>query len=198
MASLTAALSSGGYKGNQNLVRSGYKHVYTQWEMDEYERCQNDVVYFAKNYIKIVNVDKGLMNFELWPYQENLLRSFSENRFVICKFPRQTGKTSCVVAWILHFIIFNKNVNVAILANKGATAREILSRLQLAYEWLPKFLQPGATIWNKGNIELGNGSKVLSAATSSDAVRGYSFNLIFFDEFAFIPTNVAEEFFNSV
>jgi len=197
MASV-ASLSGGGYKGNQNLVRAGYKHVYTQWEMDEYERCRDDVVYFAKNYIKIVNVDKGLMNFELWPYQENLLRHFSDNRFVICKFPRQTGKTSCVVAWILHYIIFTKNVNVAILANKGATAREILSRLQLAYEWLPKFLQPGADVWNKGDIRLGNGSKVLSAATSSDAVRGYSFNLIFFDEFAFIPSNVAEEFFNSV
>lgn len=193
-----ASLSSGGYKGNQNLVRSGYNHVYTQREIDEWVKCRDDVVYFAKKYIKIVNIDKGLMNFELWPYQENLLRHFTDNRFVICKFPRQTGKTSCVVAWILHYIIFNKNVNVAILANKGATAREILGRLQLAYEWLPKFLQPGASIWNKGNIELGNGSKVLSAATSSDAVRGYSFNLIFFDEFAFIPNNVAEEFFNSV
>lgn len=187
-----------GYKGNQNLVKSGYIHPFTQKEQDEFKRCRDDVVYFAKNYIKIVNVDRGLMNFELWPYQENLLKTFTDNRFVICKFPRQTGKTSCVVAWILHYILFNKNVNVAILANKGATAREILGRLQLAYEWLPKWLQSGATIWNKGNIELANGSKVLSAATSSDAVRGYTFNLIFFDEFAFIPNNVAEEFFNSV
>lgn len=189
---------SGGYKGNQNLVRSGYVHVYSQKELDEFQKCRDDVVYFAKNYIKIVNVDRGLINFELWPYQENLLRSFADNRFVICKFPRQTGKTSCVVAYILWYILFNKNVNVAILANKGATAREILGRLQLAYEYLPKWLQQGATVWNKGNIELGNGSKVLSAATSSDAVRGYSFNLIFFDEFAFIPNNVAEDFFNSV
>lgn len=187
-----------GYKGNQNLIKAGYVHQYTQWEKDEYRKCRDDVVYFAKNYVKIVNVDHGLMNFQLWPYQEKLLNHFTDNRFVICKFPRQTGKTSCVVAWILHYIIFTKSVNVAILANKGATAREILSRLQLAYEWLPKWLQPGATIWNKGNIELANGSKVLSAATSSDAVRGYTFNLIFFDEFAFIPTNVAEQFFNSV
>ncbi len=187
-----------GYKGNQNLVKAGYIHPYTQWEQDEFEKCRDDVAYFAKTYIKIVNVDKGLMSFDLWPYQEDLLNTFSDNRFVICKFPRQTGKTSCVVAWILHYILFNKNVNVAILANKGATAREILGRLQLAYEWLPKWLQQGATIWNKGNIELANGSKVLSAATSSDAVRGYTFNLIFFDEFAFIPNNVAEQFFNSV
>ena len=119
---------SGGYKGNQNLVRSGYVHVYSQKELDEFQKCRDDVVYFAKNYIKIVNVDRGLINFELWPYQENLLRSFANNRFVICKFPRQTGKTSCVVAYILWYILFNKNVNVAILANKGATAREILGR----------------------------------------------------------------------
>lgn len=198
VTSINASKQLTGYKGNSNLVKAGYIHPFTQQQLDELVKCRDDVVYFAKNYIKIVNVDRGLMNFELWPYQENLLRHFSDNRFVICKFPRQTGKTSCVVAWLLHYILFNKNVNVAILANKGSTAREILSRLQLAYEWLPKWLQQGATVWNKGNIELANGSKVLSAATSSSAVRGYSFNVIFFDEFAFIPNNVAEEFFNSV
>lgn len=198
ITSLNTNKQNVGYKGNSNLVKAGYIHPFTQEQQDELIKCKNDVVYFAKKYIKIVNVDRGLINFELWPYQEKLLRNFTDNRFVICKFPRQTGKTSCVVAWLLHYILFNKNVNVAILANKGSTAREILGRLQLAYEWLPKWLQQGATVWNKGNIELANGSKVLSAATSSDAVRGYSFNCIFFDEFAFIPNNVAEEFFNSV
>jgi hypothetical protein len=198
VTSINANKQTIGYKGNSNLVKAGYIHPFTQQQLDELVKCRDDVVYFAKNYIKIVNVDRGLMNFELWPYQEQLLRHFTDNRFVICKFPRQTGKTSCVVAWLLHYILFNKNVNVAILANKGSTAREILSRLQLAYEWLPKWLQQGASVWNKGNIELANGSKVISAATSSSAVRGYSFNVIFFDEFAFIPNNVAEEFFNSV
>jgi hypothetical protein len=198
VTNINANKQTSGYKGNANLVKAGYIHPFTQEQLDELIKCKNDVVYFAKNYIKIVNVDRGLINFELWPYQEQLLNHFTDNRFVICKFPRQTGKTSCVVAWLLHYILFNKNANVAILANKGSTAREILSRLQLAYEWLPKWLQQGATVWNKGNIELANGSKVLSAATSSSAVRGYSFNIIFFDEFAFIPNNVAEEFFTSV
>ena len=89
-------------------------------------------------------------------------------------------------------------MNVAILANKAATARDILSRLQLAYEHLPKWLQQGILSWNKGSLELENGSRIVAASTSSSAVRGGSYNMIFLDEFAFVPTNIAEEFFSSV
>ena len=128
----------------------------------------------------------------------NMVDKIHENRFVIAKMPRQSGKSTTVVAYLLHFILFNPTVNVAILANKLATARELLGRLKLAYEYLPKWLQQGIVEWNKGNIVLENGSKVLASATSSSAVRGGSFNMIFLDEFAYVFQNVADEFFSSV
>jgi phage terminase large subunit-like protein len=103
-----------------------------------------------------------------------------------------------MVSFLLHYILFNQNMSVAILANKLATARELLGRLKLAYEYLPIWLQQGVVEWNKGSIVLENGSKVLAAATSSSAVRGGSFNCIMLDEFAYVPQNVAEEFFSSV
>jgi hypothetical protein len=134
----------------------------------------------------------------MYPYQKDMIHKFTDNRFVICKMPRQTGKSTTIIAFLLHYILFNESVNVAVLANKGAVARELLSRLQLAYEHLPKWLQQGAVVWNKGNIEVENGSKVIAAATSSSAVRGSSFNIIFLDEFAHVPQNIAEQFFTSV
>jgi Terminase large subunit, T4likevirus-type, N-terminal/Terminase RNaseH-like domain len=147
--------------------------------------------------MKIINVDRGLMPFEMWDFQENMLKTFHENRFAICKLPRQTGKTTTSVAYMLHYILFNENVNVAVLANKAPTAREILGRLQLAFEYLPLFLKQGVVEWNKGSIELGNGSKIRADSTSGSSVRGSSFNLIFLDEFAFVPNNIAEAFFAS-
>ena len=146
----------------------------------------------------IVNIDKGLMKFELWPFQEELIKGLEEHRFCIVKCPRQSGKSQTSLAYMLHYILFNDQKNVAILANKGATARELLGRLQMAYEKLPMFLQQGVSEWNKGSVFLENGSRILASSTSSSAIRGYSFNLIFLDEFAFIQQNMAEEFFNSV
>ena len=148
--------------------------------------------------MKIISLDKGLVPFELYDFQEEMVRTIHTNRFVIAKLPRQSGKSTVVTAYILHYILFNQSVNVAILANKLSTARELLSRLKLAYEYLPKWLQQGVLEWNKGSIQLENGSKVLASATSSSAVRGGSFNMIFLDEFAYVPQNVAEEFFSSV
>jgi hypothetical protein len=112
--------------------------------------------------------------------------------------PRQTGKSTTVVSYLLHYAIFNDNVNIAILANKASTARDLLSRLQTAYENLPKWLQQGILAWNKGSMELENGSKILAASTSASAVRGGSYNIIFLDEFAFIPNHIADQFFASV
>ena len=143
-------------------------------------------------------MDKGLVKFDLWDFQEDMINKFHDERFVICKMPRQTGKSTTIISYLLHYILFNPEVNVAVLANKGAVARELLSRLQLAYEHLPKFLQQGVTVWNKGNIELENGSKILASATSGSAVRGSSFNIIFLDEFAHVPNTIAESFFTSV
>lgn len=190
-------MASKGYNNNPNLPRSDYKHTFTQKEVDEFIKCANDPVYFATTYMKIINVDKGLMPFEMWDFQKDMLQSFHEERFSICKLPRQVGKTTTSVAYLLHSVLFNENYNVAILANKSATAREIMGRLQLAFEYLPRFLQQGVVEWNKGSIELSNGSRAIADSTSGSSVRGRSFNIIFLDEFAFVPNNIAEAFFMS-
>ena len=172
------------YLGNKNLKSSGVPVEYTQDEIQEYIKCAKDLSYFIKTYVRIVNVDKGLINFDLWPFQEEMVHKFEDNRFTICKLPRQVGKTTTVAAYILWKILFTEQYSVAILANKMAQAREILGRIQTAYEWLPKWLQQGVVEWNKGNIVLENGSEILASATSSSAIRGTSQNLIYLDEFA--------------
>jgi len=186
------------YRDNPLLKKAGVKVEYTQEQVDEYIKCSKDPVYFAKNYVKIVNVDEGLINFRMWKFQEKMLNLFKDNRFVITKCPRQVGKTTTTVAYMLWATIFTDSQNCAVLANKGSLARDILSKYQLAYENLPMWLQQGIVTWNKGNVELENGSKIVAASTSSSAIRGGSFNIVFLDEFAFVPNNIAEEFFNSV
>ena len=188
---------SKGYNNNPNLPKEDYRHAFTQQEIDEFVKCANDPVYFAITYMRIINVDHGLMPFRMWDFQKDMLNTFHENRFSICKLPRQVGKTTTSVAFLLHYILFNENVNVAILANKSATAREIMGRLQLAFEYLPRFLQQGVKEWNKGSIELANGSRAIADSTSGSSVRGRSFNVVFLDEFAFVPNNIAEAFFMS-
>ena len=186
------------YLGNPNLKNVGQKINWTEKNLEEYMLCKENPEHFIETYVRIVHVDKGLVPFDMYPFQKDMIHKFSDNRFVICKMPRQTGKSTTIISFLLHYVLFNESVNVAILANKGAVARELLSRLQLAYEHLPKWLQQGAVVWNKGNIEIENGSKVIAAATSSSAVRGSSFNIIFLDEFAHVPQNIAEQFFTSV
>ena len=186
------------YRDNILLKKVGVKVEYTQEQVEEYIKCSKDPIYFAKNYIKIVNVDEGLINFKMWKFQEQMLKLFANNRFVITKCPRQVGKTTTTVAYMLWETIFKDSQNCAVLANKGSLARDILAKYQLAYENLPMWLQQGVVTWNKGNVELENGSKIIAASTSSSAIRGGSFNIVFLDEFAFVPTNIAEEFFNSV
>jgi len=186
------------YLSNPNLKRANTSIQFTEEQIIEFLRCKEDPVYFAKKYIKIVNVDDGLVQFKMWPFQERLVTNFHKNRFNICKMPRQVGKTTTVVSYLLHYIVFNDNVNVGILANKASTSREILSRLQLSYENLPKWIQQGIVSWNKGSLELENGSKIIAASTSASAVRGMSFNIIFLDEFAFVPNHIADDFFASV
>ena len=186
------------YLGNPSLKAEGVSVEWTEENIEEYQKCMKSPEYFIENYVQIVHVDKGLVPFDMYSYQRKMVQTFSDNRFVICKMPRQTGKSTTIVSFLLHYILFNQDVNCAILANKLSTARELLSRLQLAYEHLPKWLQQGVTVWNKGNIELENGSKILAAATSSSAVRGSSFNIIFLDEFAHVPNNIADQFFTSV
>ena len=186
------------YLGNPNLKKANTQIEFTQEQILEFVKCKDDPVFFAQNYVKIVSLDEGLVGFEPYHFQEKLIKNFHKNRFNICKMPRQTGKSTTVVAYLLHYLIFNDSVNIGILANKAATARELLGRLATAYENLPKWMQQGIIAWNKGNIELENGSKILAASTSASAVRGMSFNILFLDEFAFVPNHIADSFFASV
>ena len=186
------------YLRNPNLKKANVQQTWTKEEVGEYAKCMKDPIYFIQQYIKIVSLDEGLIPFKLYDFQKEMVGTFHNNRFTICKLPRQSGKSTTIIAYLLHYVLFNPSVNVAILANKAATARDLLGRLQLAYENLPKWLQQGVMSWNKGSLELENGSKILASSTSASAVRGGSYNIIFLDEFAYVPANVAEQFFSSV
>ena len=186
-----------GYLGNPNLKPVGVQQQFTPEQVQEYIKCSNDPIYFIKNYVKIVAVDQGLVPFNMYNYQESLIKTLHDNRFVIGKLPRQTGKTTTVGSYLLHYVLFNQNVNVAILANKQATAIEILSRIKMAFEYLPKWLQQGVVEWNKGSIMLENGSKILASATSSSAIRGGSFNCISANSKLIIKNTLTDEVINT-
>lgn len=185
-----------GYLGNSHLKKVDQEIEWTPELIKEYIKCSEDPVYFAKTYIKIVHVDKGLVPFEMYDYQKEIVEKITNNRRCAVLTARQSGKTTTAVAVILHYILFNEYSTVAILANKGDASREVLARIKLAYEALPKWLQQGITEWNKGNIELENGCKVLAGTTSSSAIRGKSINFLYLDEVAFIEGY--DEFFASV
>ena len=191
-------MASENYLGNPRLKRADTKVEYTPEQVAEYIKCSEDPLHFILTYCKIVNIDRGLIMFPLWEFQKEMILAFEANRFVICKMPRQVGKTTTVAAYLLWKIVFNEEYSIAILANKDRQAREILGRIQLMFEHLPKWLQMGVTEWNKGNIKLENGSEILASATSSSAIRGTSQNMVYLDEFAFVPTNIQDEFFASV
>ena len=186
------------YLGNPNLKKANVSTQFTKKQVAEYMKCAQDPVYFIRKYIRIVSLDEGIVPFDMYNFQEDMVGKFHKHRFNICKLPRQSGKSTIVTAYLLWYVLFNANVNVAILANKAPTAREMLGRLQLSYENLPKWMQQGIVGWNKGSLELENGSKILASSTSASAVRGMSFNIIFLDEFAFVPNHIAEQFFASV
>ena len=194
----TSMVDQNQYLGNPNLKKVNTAVEFTKDDIKEYHKCAQDPLYFIENYVQIVSLDEGLVPFKMYNFQRGMVDTMHDNRFSIFKLPRQSGKSTTIISYLLHYVLFNPNVNVAILANKSTTARDILGRLQLAYENLPKWMQQGVIAWNKGNIELENGSKIIASATSSSAVRGGSYNVIFLDEFAFVPSNVAEQFFASV
>ena len=186
------------YLGNPNLKKVNTPVEFTKEQVIEFQKCKENPIYFMEKFMKIVSLDEGLVQFNMYDFQKKIVHTIHDNRFTICKLPRQSGKSTTTIAYLLHYAIFNPNSNIAILANKSSTARDILGRLQLAYENLPKYIQQGVINWNKGNIELENKSTIIAAATSSSAIRGGSYNIIFLDEFAFVPANIAEMFFSSV
>jgi len=185
-----------GYLGNPLLKRGGVPIEWTPDLIKEYMKCSQDPIYFAENYIKIVHVDRGLIPISLYDYQKEIIESITNNRRVAVATSRQAGKTTTAVAVILHYVLFNSYKSVALLANKGDSAREILDRIQLAYEALPNWLQQGVVTWNKGSIELENGCKILAAASSSSAIRGKAISFLYIDETAFLEN--WDEFFTSV
>ena len=185
------------YLGNNNLKRAGVVIDFKREQIEEFIKCSQDPVYFCENYVKIVSVDKGLIPFVPYEYQKTMFKQIVGNRFTICKMPRQVGKTTGVVGLLLWYVLFNENYSIAVLANKEKQSREILGRVQLAYEWLPKWLQQGIVEWNKSNIVLENGSKIMASSTSSSAIRGQSYNMVYLDEFAFVPRNIQDQFFAS-
>jgi hypothetical protein len=188
---------AGGYNGNSSLKRAGVEIEYTHDQLIEITKCIKDPVYFIKKYVKIVNVDEGLVPFNMWPFQEEMVKGFHANRFSIAKMPRQVGKTTTAAGYMLWCVLFTDDYKIAILANKGDLARDILGRIKYAFEYLPLWMQQGIVEWNKGNIVLENGSEISAYATSAAGVRGGSYNLVFLDEFAFVPQNMAVEFFTS-
>lgn len=184
-----------GYNGSPNLKKAGVITNFTQEMVDEWKRCKDDIIYFAERYIKIIHVDKGLIPIQLYDYQKEIIENFINNRRSLAVTGRQQGKTTTATVIILHFVLFNEYKLAGLLANKGEAALEILNRIQLAYEYLPKWMQPGVVEWNKGSIELGNGCKIIASATSGSSIRGKSCALIYLDECAFIEN--FQEFWSS-
>jgi len=186
------------YNGQQNLKASGVQISFTAEQVDEWIKCSKDPIYFIKKYVKVIHVDRGTVPFALYDFQEDIIRTYHENRKAVILTARQMGKTITTAAYFLWVILFNSDKNVAILANKAAMAREILSRIKFSYENLPFWIQQGVVEWNKGSIQLDNNSKIFTAATSPNAIRGQSCTHVYVDEIAFIPNNIAEEFMTSV
>jgi len=183
------------YLGNPNVKRDGVQEEWTPQKLSEYKRCMKDPAYFCKTYVKVIHLDKGLVPFDLYPYQERMFDHFEENRFSIVLACRQSGKSISSVGYLLWYSLFHPEKTIAVLANKGATAREMLQRVTLMLENLPFFLQPGCKALNKGSIEFSNNSRIIAAATSGSSIRGMSVNLLFLDEFAFVEN--AAEFYTS-
>lgn len=188
------------YMGNQKLRAEGVKVEYTLEQAFEIAKCTRDPIYFIKNYVYVNHVDHGIIKFDLWPFQERLVNSFVNERYTVARIGRQSGKSATTVAFLLWCVLFthpDKPYKIAILAHKETQARELLDRLQMAYENLPYWMQQGVNTWNKGSIKLENGSTILAAATSSGSIRGGTFNLIYLDEFAHVPFNIQESFYSS-
>ena len=183
------------YLGNPNVKRDGVVQEWTSELVQEYSRCMGDPGYFAEKYCKIISLDQGLVPFKLYPYQREMFSQFKENRFNVVLACRQSGKSISACAYLLWFALFNSDKTIAVLANKGATAREMLSRITLMLENTPFFLQPGSKALNKGSLEFSNNSRIIASATSGSSIRGLSVNLLYLDEFAFVER--AAEFYTS-
>ena len=186
------------YNSNSNLKAADQQISFTEDQLKEYVKCAEDPIYFINNYCMIVTLDHGLQKFRLYPCQVNKINVIHRNRMVILMEGRQQGKTTSSAAYILWYTLFQDAKTVAILAHKASAAREVLDRYQIMYESLPMWMQQGVVTWNKGDIELENRSKVFTAATTTSGIRGKTVNMLYIDETAIIPNNIADAFFASV
>ena len=183
------------YLGNPNIKKDGIVQNWTEDQVREYAKCMKSPVYFVEKYAKIISLDKGLVPFELYPYQAKMFNKFQSNRFNVVLACRQSGKSISACGYLLWFALFQPEKTIAVLANKGATAREMLARITIMLENIPFFLQPGCKALNKSNIDFSNNSRIIAAATSGQSIRGLSVNLLYLDEFAFVER--AAEFYTS-
>ena len=183
------------YLGNPNVKKDGVNEQWTPDLIQEYKKCMVDPVYFVEHYCKVISLDEGIVNFKLYPYQRKMFQQFQENRFNVVLACRQSGKSISACAYLLWYALFNPEKTVAILANKGQTAGEMLSRITLMLENIPFFIQPGSKAVNKRSLEFSNNSRIIASATSGNSIRGMSVNLLYLDEFAFVER--ASEFYTS-
>jgi len=186
------------FAANPRLKKTGQKFPMTKEQIQEYAKCADDPDYFIENYAKIVSIDYGIIPFKLYDYQHKMVKKMHRWNRVIMRAARQSGKTQTCAAYILWFVLFQSTKTIAILANKQDTATEILGRIQDMYMHVPLWMQQGIEVWNKTSFLLENGSRVLSSSTSSNAIRGFTISLLYLDEYAHVPNNVALNFFTSV
>ena len=184
-----------GYLGNINVKRAGVESEWTEEQVLEYKKCMENPIYFIETYIKIISLDEGLVPFKLYNYQEELIDHFDENRFSVILACRQSGKSITTCAFLIWYLLFQPEQTIAILANKGSIAREMLARITTMLEHVPFFLQPGTKVLNRGSIEFENESRIIASATGANSIRGLSVNLLYLDEFAFVEN--AEQFYTS-
>jgi hypothetical protein len=178
------------YNGNILIKKAFVKSELTVQHILEAARCEADPIYFIENYCRIISLDEGIIPFRLFKYQKEMIKMYAENRFSLTLTARQMGKTAAMAAFILWFAIFHPTKTIAVLANKGEQAQEIMDRIRMAFEYLPFFLQHGVKVYNKRRIEFDNGSVIFSAATSASGIRGRSVDLCYIDEAAFIENDL--------
>lgn len=186
------------FNGIHNLRSANESVKLEAWQLAEIERCTKDPIYFIRHYVYINTKDEGTQLMKTYPFQDEAIRRFLKYRFNINKWSRQVGKSTVVRAFILWYAMFHEDQLVAMLANKLMLAKEQLQLLRESYINLPFWLQPGVKLWNKMSIQFANGCRIIIAASSSDGIRGFSPNLLYLDEFAFLRPNMADEFMASV
>jgi hypothetical protein len=184
------------YKRNPLLLGKVKNREFTQLQMLEWIKCSLNATYFTRKYIKIISLDDGLIKFDMYPYQEDMISLFQNNRYSIVGTGRQQGKTTTAAAYILWFATFHSSKQVAVLANKSDQAQEIVERIQMSYEYLPVFLKQGVTTYNKRSMTFTNHSKIFSGASTKSSIRGKSISLVYWDEAAHTDNDI--EFYESV